>query len=109
LTDKFPSKSTYVAPITVLNADGEPLDDIDKADIKYRITETRAGDDILYETDETDSLVSIDKNNSIVTVRIEASDVTWENTVWEELRVSTDTSAVVMQRRVPFYSVSTEP
>ena len=102
----YPTDSTYRAPITVLNRQGNPLSSLDTADVRYRISSEQAGE-TLFEAAETDSEVQIDAQNGVVTVEIPAVEVTWSGSVWEELRVSPSGSVVVLQRTVYFYDVAT--
>jgi hypothetical protein len=109
MTDRkgFPTDSTYRAPITVLNRDGDPLDNLDTTDLRYRISDGRGGEK-LFEATEDDSEIQVDTQNGVVTVEIPASEVTWTGSVWEELRVSPSGSVVVLQRTVSFYKVATD-
>jgi hypothetical protein len=104
--DGFPTDSTYRAPITVLDRDGDPLSGLDTADIRYRISTEQNGEK-LFEATEADSEVQVDVQNGVVTVEIPASEVDWTGSVWEELRVSPSGSVVVLQRTVRFYEVAT--
>lgn len=106
-----PTTSTYEAPFTVTNRDGEPLS-LGSGDIKFAISERSDGEGTLFEADDTDDAVTVEPDGTTgeVVVTIPADEVTWTDTVFEELRVSLGReSLVVSQRSVRFEPVATSP
>jgi len=106
----FPTNSTYKAPITVVDEDGNSVD-LTSADITYKITEDRAGRKEHYTATDADSAITIESNNSnVVIIEIPATDVDWVGEVYEQLRVDLgEPNAIVLHRLVYFYDVSIEP
>jgi len=110
MTDSFPAFSTYTAPFTITDREGNPID-LSSAEVTFSMTRESTGDESLFTATESDSAVEIQPGGEtgLVEVTVPASEVP-EWTVFEELRVSLGgTSIVVSQRTVTFESVATEP
>lgn len=100
MSESYPTQSTYVAPFTVTDRDGDLLN-LTGADIEFVIAQTRGGDDRLFEATDSDSVIEIepDGNTGVVEVTIPATDITWTGTVWEELRIRQPNASVAVSLR----------
>jgi len=106
---EFPTKSTYVAPVTITDRDGDPLS-LSGAEIEYALSEYESGGE-LYSASDGDSAVEIEPSGEtgVVRVTVPATEITWKGRVWEELRVrQPDASVAVLKRQVRFSQVATE-
>jgi tRNA threonylcarbamoyladenosine modification (KEOPS) complex Pcc1 subunit len=100
-----------VAPITVQDNDGDNVSNLDQADITYKIIDKEGEGDELYSVTDSDPEIDVDATNSIVTITISATDVTWRGNVYEYLRVNLQNSenAVVLDRKAHFHEVPIDP
>ena len=106
-----PTTSTYVAPFTITNREGNALN-LATADIEFAITTKRGGGETLFDATDGDESVVVEPDNETgsVEITIPAEVVTWSGVVFEELRVSLGgESLVVSQRSVRFEPVATHP
>lgn len=111
MSDTFPTASTYKAQFTINNSDGQPLN-LQTADIKFVVVLGYGTDEILYEKADTDDSMTVEPDNETGTVVIEipAEELTWDGTVFEELRVNVGgVNAVAIRRKVEFDDVTTKP
>jgi len=100
----FPTKSTYVAPFSVVDRDGSPLE-LQGAEIEYLITLRRGKGETLFEAnrDAPEIEVEPDSETGLVKVTVGAEDITFTGSVWEELRIrQPDASVAVSLRKVRF-------
>jgi len=105
----FPTNSTYVAPFTIVDREGDPLDLTDP-DIQYQISKNQGGPS-LVSLDETANTVTVepDGKKGVVEVLVPANDVAFTGLVWEELRIRrTNANVAVSQRTVKFFDVATQ-
>jgi len=106
----FPTNSTYRAPFTVTDRDGNALD-LSDSSIVYAIAEHRGGEP-LYRVTDADAALTVEPSGErgTIEVTVPADEIVWTGTVIEELRVTRgDTSLVVSQRPVTFIDVVTDP
>jgi len=108
---EYPSNSTYVAPVTITDRNGDPLV-LSNADVTYALTEYESGGEEYFGATEADSAVEIEPNNQtgLVRVTVPADAVTQARDVWEELRVAQPgTSIALLKREVTFTPAATDP
>jgi hypothetical protein len=112
MSEKIPSKSTYVAPFNVNDTKGNALD-LSQATVKYRITESAGGVKEVVSYDETDDEVTLEPEGETGKVKVEipATETDIVGEVWEELRISfsSESSMPVVQRKVYFGPSTTDP
>lgn len=111
----YPSKSKYTSIITVTDDVGDPVNLRNADTVEYIITSRKGTGEELYRTNrDSDPDFTVRENDgefNIVEIFIEANEVTWSGTVWEELRVrfDEDQSTIVFQDPVLFNDVISNP
>lgn len=103
--------STYRVPVSVYDENDAPLD-VSTDDVVYQMNEKYKAGDTLFSFQTPDSHIDMSYGDvHEFRIEIDAQDMDVPEEVYEEVRVnrSDGTSDVVVQRKVDFNEVVTEP
>lgn len=108
--DEYYERATYRVPVTVTDQNDDPVD-LTEARIDYMLTDQRGGGETLLQYSDDDLEVQMtDAANGEFLVAIDADQITWTETVWEEIRISLPGSTKpIVQRDVQFDEAATDP
>jgi len=113
MTAPYLSETDYEAEYTITDSDGTAVD-LSGTDVSvtYLVTTREGGGETLLEKTEADVGLVVEPNGDtgVVRVELDADEVTWTGTVFEELRIETNQiNEVPIQRSVRFGATASDP